>query len=188
MAANADESVTDACDIKQIEAVTMILGNKLGMKVSRFTAEESIDERNAIKQHFKNGDDLQAIGAIKCLDEGVNIPGIKTAFILASTTNPKEYIQRRGRVLRKSPETGKEFAEIFDFVTLPRPLNEVFGLTTDQMKRDISLVKNELTRVLEFGRLAMNSMEASQLIWDICDCYHLPYDLEDIEEVQYGNI
>ena len=188
MAANADESVTDACDIKQIEAVTMILGNKLGMKVSRFTAEESIDERNAIKNHFKNGDDLQAIVAIKCLDEGVNIPGIKTAFILASTTNPKEYVQRRGRVLRKSPETGKEFAEIFDFVTLPRPLGEVSGLTTDQMKRDISLVKNELTRVLEFGRLAMNSMEASQLIWDICDCYHLPYDLEDTEEDQYGNI
>ena len=118
----------------------------------------------------------------------MNIPGIKTAFILASTTNPKEYVQRRGRVLRKSPETGKEFAEIFDFVTLPRPLGEVSGLTTDQMKRDISLVKNELTRVLEFGRLAMNSMEASQLIWDICDCYHLPYDLEDTEEDQYGNI
>ena len=56
------------------------------------------------------------------------------------------------------------------------------------MKRDISLVKNELTRVLEFGRLAMNSMEASQLVWDICDCYHLPYDLEDTEEDQYGNI
>ena len=188
MAANADESVTDDCDIKQIEAVTMILGNKLGMKVSRFTAEENIDERNAIKTHFKDGDDLQAIVAIKCLDEGVNIPGIKTAFILASTTNPKEYIQRRGRVLRKSPETGKEFAEIFDFVTLPRPLEEVSGLTTEQMKRDISLVKNELTRVLEFGRLAMNSMEASQLVWDICDCYHLPYDLEDTEEDQYGNI
>ena len=84
------------------------------------------------------------IVAIKCLDEGENIPSIKSAFILASTTNPKEYIQRRGRVLRKSPETGKEYAEIFDFVTLPRPLDEVSGLTEDQMKRDLSLVKNEL--------------------------------------------
>lgn len=188
LAPNADESETDDNDIKQIEAVTMILGNDLGMKVSRFTAEENIDERNAIKAHFKDGDDLQAIVAIKCLDEGVNIPGIKTAFILASTTNPKEYIQRRGRVLRKSPETGKKFAEIYDFVTLPRPLDEVSSLTVEQMRRDISLVKNELARVLEFGRLAMNSMEANQLIWDICDCYQLPYDLQESKEEPYGNI
>lgn len=185
----ADKSDVDEGDMKQIEAVTRILGNEFDMKVSKFTAGENIDERNAIKQHFKDGDDLQAIVAIKCLDEGVNIPGIRTAFILASTTNPKEYIQRRGRVLRKSPETGKEFAEIYDFVTLPRPLNEVSGLTEEQMKRDLSLVKNELTRVLEFGRLSMNSMEASQLIWEICDCYNLPYDLNDDEkEDPYGDI
>jgi superfamily II DNA or RNA helicase len=131
---------------------------------------------------------LQGIVAIKCLDEGVNIPGIQTAFILASTTNPKEYIQRRGRVLRKSPQTGKEFAEIFDFVTLPRPLDEVPGLTEDQMKRDLSLVKNELARVMEFGRLAMNSMEATQLIWNICDCYNLSYDFIDSDkEEPYGS-
>lgn len=185
----ADKSDVDEGDMKQIEAVTRILGNEFDMKVSKFTAEENIDERNAIKQHFKDGDDLQAIVAIKCLDEGVNIPGIRTAFILASTTNPKEYIQRRGRVLRKSPETGKEFAEIYDFVTLPRPLDEVPGLTEEQMKRDLSLVKNELARVLEFGRLSMNSMEASQLIWEICDCYRLPYDLNDDEkENPYGDI
>lgn len=183
-APNSDKTDTDESEIKQIEAVTRLLGNSLGMKVSKFTAEEDIEERNSIKQHFKDGDDLQAIVAIKCLDEGVNIPGIKTAFILASTTNPKEYIQRRGRVLRKSPGTGKEYAEIYDFVTLPRPLDEVSGLTEDQMKRDLSLVKNELSRVLEFGRLSMNSMEATKIIWEICDCYHLPYDFQESEEDQ----
>lgn len=183
----SDISGTDEEDIKQIEAVTGILGNDLGMKVSKFTSEESISERAAIKEHFKNGDDLQAIVAIKCLDEGVNIPGIKTAFILASTTNPKEYIQRRGRVLRKSPETGKEYAEIYDFVTLPRPLDEVSGLTQEQMKRDLSLVKNEMTRVKEFGHLSMNSMVATQLLWDVCNCYDIPYDFaESGEEEEYG--
>jgi len=187
MAPNADRTNTEPDDIKQIEAVTRILGNELGMKVAKFTSEETIEERSAIKQHFKDGDDLQGIVAIKCLDEGVNIPGIQTAFILASTTNPKEYIQRRGRVLRKSPQTGKEFAEIYDFVTLPRPLDEVSGLTEDQMKRDLSLVKNELARVTEFGRLAMNSMDATKLVWDICDCYNLPYDYLNDEEDPYGN-
>lgn len=187
MAPNADRTNTEPDDIKQIEAVTRILGNELGMKVAKFTSEETIEERSAIKQHFKDGDDLQGIVAIKCLDEGVNIPGIQTAFILASTTNPKEYIQRRGRVLRKSPQTGKEFAEIYDFVTLPRPLDEVSGLTEDQMKRDLSLVKNELARVTEFGRLSMNSMDATKLVWDICDCYNLPYDYMNEEEDPYGN-
>ena len=72
-------------------------------------------------------------------------------------------------------------------MTLPRPLDEVSGLTHEQMRRDLSLVKNELTRVLEFGRLSMNSMEASQLIWKVCDCYGLPYNLNDIEkEDPYG--
>lgn len=185
----SDQSETDEGDIRQIEAVTRLLGNTLDMKVSKFTAEENIETRASIKNHFKDGEDLQAIVAIKCLDEGVNIPGIKTAFILASTTNPKEYIQRRGRVLRKSPETGKKYAEIYDFVTLPRPLDEVASLTEDQMRRDLSLVKNEIARVVEFGRLSMNAMDANQLVWEICDCYHLPYDFYNSEEeINYGEL
>ena len=177
---NEDESTIFDEEIKQIQLVTRILGNELGMKVARFTSEENISERTVIKEHFKNGDDLQAIVAIKCLDEGVNIPGIRTAFILASSTNPKEYIQRRGRVLRKAP--GKDFAVIYDFVTLPRPLDEVYGLTQEQMKRDLSLVRNELIRVKEFGELSMNSMDATQLMWKICDVYNLPYDFIEREE------
>jgi superfamily II DNA or RNA helicase len=180
----SDRSDLEEDDIKQIEAVTRLLGNTLDMRVSKFTAEESVEERSLIKQHFKAGDDLQAIVAIKCLDEGVNIPGIKTAFILASTTNPKEYIQRRGRVLRMSPETGKNFAEIYDFVTLPRPLDTVSGLTEDQVRRDLSLVKREVIRVLEFGRLAMNSMEAMKVVWEICDSYNLPYDFFESEDCE----
>ena len=175
-----DKSETNEEDIRQIELVTRVLGNSLNMKVARFTSEESSEERGQIKQHFQSGDDLQAIIAIKCLDEGVNIPGIRTAFILASSTNPKEYIQRRGRVLRKAK--GKQFAEIYDFVTLPRPLDEVAGLTEEQAKRDLSLVKNELRRIQEFGRISMNSMVSNELIWEICDTYHIPYDFKVDEE------
>ncbi|MCQ4815862.1 helicase-related protein, partial [Cloacibacillus evryensis] len=69
-----------------------------------------------LKNDFAAGDNLQAMIAIKCLDEGVYIPAIKTAFILASTTNQKEYIQRRGRVLRLYK--GKEYAVIYDFIAL----------------------------------------------------------------------
>ena len=177
---NSDKTDTDEGDVRQIIAVTRILGNELGMSVARFTAEENIEERAMIKEQFQRGDRLQAIVAIKCLDEGVNIPGIRTAFILASTTNPKEYIQRRGRVLRKADR--KPFAEIYDFVTLPRPLDEVSSLTEEQAKRDLSLVRKELARIKEFGRLAMNSMDANNLIWDIEEAYHISDDTPIDEE------
>lgn len=175
----ADYSSTDEEDVRQIEAVTRILGNEFGMEVAKFTSQENMETRATIKEQFQKGDRLQAIVAIKCLDEGVNIPGIRTAFILASTTNPKEYIQRRGRVLRKAEN--KPFAEIYDFVTLPRELDSVSGLTTEQAQRDLSLVKNELARIKEFGRLSMNSMEANDLIWDIQEAYHI-IDDESVEK------
>ncbi len=175
----ADYSSTDEEDVRQIEAVTRILGNEFGMEVAKFTSEENMETRTTIKEQFQKGDRLQAIVAIKCLDEGVNIPGIRTAFILASTTNPKEYIQRRGRVLRKAEN--KPFAEIYDFVTLPRELDSVSGLTTEQAQRDLSLVKNEQARIKEFGRLSMNSMEANDLIWDIQEAYHI-IDDETVEK------
>lgn len=167
------DSIDDPDTIKQITSVTKLLGNELSMDVAKFTAEEDMAQREAIKEHFKNGVDLQAIVAIKCLDEGVNIPGIRTAFILASTTNPKEYIQRRGRVLRLSPETGKEYAEIYDFVTLPRPLDEIYSLTETEFNMDLSLVRNELMRMIEFSRLSMDAITSRKLIWDIERAYNI---------------
>ena len=181
----ADCSSTNAEDIRQIEAVTKILGNEFQMEVAKFTSDENMETRAIIKEQFQKGDRLQAIVAIKCLDEGVNIPGIRTAFILASTTNPKEYIQRRGRVLRKADN--KPFAEIYDFITLPRELDSVSSLTIEQAQRDLSLVKNELARIKEFGRLAMNSMETNNLIWNIQESYHIIDDeMEKREDSDYG--
>lgn len=179
----SDISSTDEGDIRQIEAVISILGNEFGMETAQFTSSENIEKRATIKEQFQRGDRLQAIVAIKCLDEGVNIPGIRTAFILASTTNPKEYIQRRGRVLRKA--NNKPYAVIYDFVTLPRPLDSVSALTIEQAQRDISLVKNELARIKEFGRLAQNSMEANDLIWEIQEAYHIT-DENSLERTEFG--
>lgn len=180
----SDCTSSDANDIRQIEAVTRILGNEFGMDVAQFTSKENMETRASIKEQFQRGDRLQAIVAIKCLDEGVNIPGIRTAFILASTTNPKEYIQRRGRVLRKAPN--KPYAILYDFVTLPRPLDTVSALTTEQARRDLSLVRNELARIKEFGRLAQNSMEANSLIWDIQDTYHITDGESEEGDFNYG--
>ena len=138
-----------------------MLGNDLGMRVGRFTSQESSQERAQIRAEFAEGAMLQALVAIKCLDEGVNIPSIKTAFILASSTNPKEYIQRRGRVLRKFP--GKDYAVIFDFITLPFLVDEL-GFQSQEM---INLTKGLVIRMLDFAEIAENPSETYDLIYDL---------------------
>lgn len=175
-----DRSSTDENDIRQVEAVSSILGNELGMKSARFTSDEDMSERKIIKEQFSMGN-LQALVAIKCLDEGVNIPAIRTAFILASTTNPKEYIQRRGRVLRLSK--GKEYANIYDFITLPRPIDTAHYLTDDQAKMELSLIKSEIKRAEEFARISMNKMDAMKLIDSIKEAYSIDKYLLLDEEV-----
>lgn len=181
---NQDRSDVDSEDVRQIDAVTDLLGNKLGMEVSQFTSKESVEEREVLKREFSAGDTLKALIAIKCLDEGVNIPKIKTAFILASTTNPKEYIQRRGRVLRLAE--GKEYAEIYDFVTLPYDTESVTSLTETQVKRNSTLVKNELRRVEEFSRIAVNMVESASLVDEIKDAYGIQELNWNNEEEDYG--
>lgn len=177
---NQDFTDTSDEDIRQIDAVTKLLGNKLGMNIAQFTSREDVQKRDVLKKEFAAGETLQALVAIKCLDEGVNIPKIKTAFILASTTNPKEYIQRRGRVLRLAE--GKEFAEIYDFIALPRQLDEVHSLTEEQRKRELTLVKNELSRAEEFARLAMNMAQAEKTIDAVKEAYSINEYLIDYKE------
>ncbi len=159
-------------EIRQIDAVLNKLGNELEMRVAKFTSEENHVERKQIRELFAEGSMLQALVAIRCLDEGVNIPSIKTAFILASSTNPKEYIQRRGRVLRLYE--GKTHANIYDFIALPRNLDEYIN-TQNISNSEISLVEKEFVRVEEFARLAENSSDSYKLRERIKGAYNLDY-------------
>ena len=168
-----DVSEVDEEGERQIVAVSKILGNEFGMKVTHFTSSESADKREIIKQRFSTADPYQAIVAIKCLDEGVNIPSIKTAFILASTTNPKEYIQRRGRVLRLAKD--KPYAVIYDFVTLAGTIDEVDQYSSDYNCKK-ALARKELLRIKEFGKLALNSRDSDELIKDIECAYSITTD------------
>lgn len=181
-----DETFSSDEDRRQISVVVDTLGNKLGMSVSKFTSEEDIRERSILKQEFDEGN-LQALIAIKCLDEGVNIPNIKTAFMLASTTNPKEYIQRRGRLLRRAK--GKEYAEIFDFITLPYSPDYASGQVIEDVKCVYSLVNNEVTRATEFAQYAENFSEAQNTIDKISNSFRLDELklMSELKEQEVGN-
>ncbi len=163
---------------KQIQYITHMMNQEFDIATHQFTSEENLKERNLIKECFADGN-YQAITAIRCLDEGVNIPDIRTAFILASSRNPKEFIQRRGRLLRKAP--GKEKAVIYDFVTLPRRFDEVaFG----DYEEDKSIILGEFARIYEFGRLARNRIEAENVMDELQDVYGVTIDMEDIKQME----
>lgn len=123
--------------------------NDLNIPFRKITDEESSDPRltKDIITSFKDGD-IEVLTAKRVLDEGVNIPQISKAFILASTTVERQWIQRRGRLLRKSSETGKTKSVIHDFVVLPPDSSDDEGT---------QLIKSELVRLTEFGELAKNA-------------------------------
>lgn len=173
----------DPEEMRQIDRITRKLGIDLDMNVAQFTSHENKKERQNRIREFTDGD-IQALIAMKCLDEGVNIPKIKTAFVLASTTNPKEYIQRRGRVLRKAK--GKDEAVIYDFITLPRPVEDTYEMTEEELSYDRSLVKNELARMEEFKRLAKNPYDSDFLIEELREAYNL-YEAEMFAKFQDSN-
>ncbi|MGF1672216.1 MAG: DNA phosphorothioation system restriction enzyme [Rivularia sp. (in: cyanobacteria)] len=151
-------------NLRQLKEVTRILGVDLGYRVSTYTAETSLVERETLRNQFESGE-LQGLVAIRCLDEGVDIPAIKTAVILASSSNPRQFIQRRGRILR--PHPNKERATIFDMIVLPPDL--------DRKTKDVerNLLRKELRRFVEFADLADNAGEARMKLLDLQKRYGL---------------
>ncbi len=137
---------------RQIKAVVRLLGHDLGMRVAFYTAETSAEDRRKILRAFTEGT-LQGLVAIRCLDEGVDIPAIRRAFLLASSTNPRQFIQRRGRVLRRFP--GKDQAEIYDFFVIPPILDDALASQAERQ-----LVRREMERALDFLALATNATAA----------------------------
>lgn len=157
---------------RQLDDVCKLLGYDLNMKIHRFTSQETKEERSNLINRFEKKE-LQALVAIKCLDEGVNIPCIERGFILSSTGNSKEFIQRRGRLLRKYKN--KKFAYIYDFIILPRPIKDIQYMNLDVLKVDLSLINKELRRMKEFGNLSINRSDSMKLIDDIEIAYGIKY-------------
>ena len=132
----------DDLSIKQRHAVTRLL-SRLGVKVSPFTSEENRKQRREILSRFREGE-TEALVAIRCLDEGIDVPACRTAYLIASSRNPRQFVQRRGRILRRSP--GKDYAKIYDFVVV-LPETSISSATEAS-----DFLKNELGRVADFAR------------------------------------
>ena len=139
---------------RQLQGVNRLLTRR-GVLFHQLTHEETQNrhESERILSAFQNGE-IHILTAKRVLDEGVNIPQIKCAYVLASTTVRRQWIQRRGRLLRTCDSIGKTHAVIHDFVVLPPGTSPSTIRNTDPDGRRI--VRSELDRVWEFAHLSRN--------------------------------
>ena len=115
---------------------------------SHMRRHQTVKKQHKLSNPFKK-EGLRVLTAKRVLDEGVNIPEIEKAFILASTTVERQWVQRRGRLLRTCSKTGKTYSEIHDFIALPPDLDNL-----DTRAR--ALIESELKRIQAFAYLAKN--------------------------------
>jgi superfamily II DNA or RNA helicase len=154
----------DEDDVKLINEYTRAVSETDDfIMVKQFTSG-SID-RTKILENYEHGD-IHVLTSMKCLDEGVDVPRSELAIFCASTGNPRQFIQRRGRVLRLHKD--KTHAIIHDLVVIPN----VDSLDKNyDMERN--MVKTELLRVADFACLSINKMETYQTLKDILNFYNL---------------
>ncbi len=158
-------------DEKQLRTVYDLLG-EYDYRKYMYIADMDSHKPETLNAFERNSGILVSI---KCLDEGVDIPAVSHAIILSSSTNPREYIQRRGRVLRKSK--GKELSYIFDCITLPNQEN----YEEDQSK-GLSIIKSEIARALKFAEFAENRINSIYKLKEIA----IKYNIDLIEDGDGG--
>lgn len=159
---------TETEEVRHLEHMLKLINNSLltknsSAKASKFTATEDINTRLQLIDCFNKGE-INYLVAIRCLDEGINIPSIKSALILSSNDNYREFVQRRGRILRlyTDPNTKqqKEKADIYDVIVLPTVKNRAF-------------IEIELRRFYEYSRLALNHQELNDKLQELLNLYGL---------------
>lgn len=139
-------------DLNQLNAICQALGDH-GVRTMPFHSQMEGDRSETLRWLDRRGG---VVVAIKCLDEGVDVPSVTHALILASSKNPREFIQRRGRVLRTARD--KALAYVHDAIVLPPPRDPTSELTAPD-----PIIVGELARAVEFAQHADNPACAADL-------------------------
>lgn len=153
-------------ELRHIQSIKRVL-SEYDYKASQFTATENMQERMQLVDSFNKGE-ISALVAIRCLDEGINIPSIKSALILSSNDDYREFVQRRGRILRTYKD--KKSAKIYDVIVLPQSDTKQWAMI-------------ELRRFHEYAKLALNWDDLQDQLEDMLIQYELT--IEDIDVFDY---
>lgn len=150
--ANRDEIDDEQLDEYILKEMQKVLKKTFpNVTCNSYTSEDSKEMRKQKLAAFANGQ-LDVLFAKNCLDEGVDIPRAEYGIFTSSTGNPRQFIQRRGRLLRKHED--KHFAFIFDMVVVPDFYSPCYERRFWNLEK--RLVENEMRRVANFGSLASN--------------------------------
>lgn len=150
---------------KQLSEVMGMIGNGLRLSVHEFIGETPPHKRKELLRRFSSGNDLRILAAMKCLDEGVDIPDARWGYLLASSSNPRQFIQRRGRLLRRAE--GKTHAVIFDYLAVP-PADAPINFDVER-----KLLIREFQRANEFGKLSENYEDTLEVLRPLKERYQL---------------
>lgn len=175
------------CAPGETSKITQLISS-YGIRVHQFIYKVSSETRVRLLKQFESGD-IQILVAIKCLDEGVNIPATKEAYFLASTSNPREFVQRRGRILRKSKD--KPRAILHDLIVVPPDRGS--GSVSDNLEQAGVLLSKEMPRFAEFCSAAENCFQAREVMYPILRKYGLislidkkPWDVYHESKKKWG--
>ena len=158
-----EASDEDAATQRLIDTYTSVVKDvDMGVTVRKFTSNSP--DRDVILEQFAKGE-ISVLTSMKCLDEGVDVPRAELAVFCASTGNPRQFIQRRGRILRKHPD--KEYATIHDLVVIPTINDE------ECFEMERRLLKSELERVRNFSLLSRNSADSLSELLQVMNYYNL---------------
>lgn len=174
-----DTSQIDETDHRIIDEYTKLLYNAYKFRMRKFTGDTG--DRADILDNFTEGK-LDALLAMKCLDEGVDVPSTEIAVFCSSTGNPRQYVQRRGRVLRSF--AGKNHAYIYDMIVRP-PYD---ATSTDQIQKKVekNILLGELNRLVNFATLSENRMEILKDLEELCTGYDIDiYEMSNLELQKY---
>ena len=143
-----------------------IIGREFKVSMHEFTSRQSRAERKKLLEQFSE-QKIKSLVAMKCLDEGVDVPPTRVAFFIASSSSTREFVQRRGRVLRKSE--GKTSATLYDLVSIP-PMKFIdAGRQGPNYHSAKSAFRREYLRVQEFSSLAINQYSSLNELFQMAD-------------------
>lgn len=176
-----DDFLLDTSDKRLLETYTKEIYDRFGLKLKSFTGETK--GRDHILQMFEEGK-YDALLAMKCLDEGIDVPRTRIAVFCSSTGNPRQFVQRRGRVLRTFKD--KSHAIIYDLIA--SPVEDDARLNQSQRKAEINIFKSELRRVINFVALCDNRREIVKgSLNDLCEKLEIDLNQEILNELEKYN-
>ena len=163
---------------KQLERVQKILLEH-GVISDSVTWEDKTKDRLHILELMSIGH-FDCVTAVGCLDEGIDIPSVKTGIFMASSGNPKQFIQRRGRILRQDKKSGKTSASIYDILVMPAISKTDSDFNLSQRK----IIAKEILRHKEFASIADNKSNAIEKIKNVTDMFDIDFDMLNYEYIK----